>query len=101
MILSIVSWFESHMQPCPYKQQLGVDCPGCGMQRSILELLKGNIVDSFLAYPAMFPLIFLVIFLFLHLKFKFTNGANIIKYLFIFVVIIVVINFVVKLFIKH
>lgn len=101
MILGIVGWLEQHMLPCPYKQHLGVDCPGCGMQRSVIELFKGNIVDSFFAYPPLIPLIILVLFLFIHLKYKFTNGANIVKYLFIFVVIIVVINFIVKLIIKH
>ncbi len=100
-MLGIVQWLERNMLPCPYKQNFGIDCPGCGMQRSVIELLKGNVVDSFLAYPPLIPLIILLVYLLLHLKFKFSNGAIIVKYLFIFVVIIVVINFTVKLFIKH
>lgn len=101
MILGIVQWLERNMLPCPYKHYSGIDCPGCGMQRSVIELLKGNILDSIFAYPPLIPIIFLFLFLFAHLKYKFNNGANIIKYLFIFVVIIIVINFVIKLFIKH
>ncbi|WP_348425824.1 DUF2752 domain-containing protein, partial [Maribacter dokdonensis] len=29
------------MLPCFTKQLLGVDCPGCGLQRSLLFLSKG------------------------------------------------------------
>jgi hypothetical protein len=40
-----------------------MDCPGCGIQRSISLLLQGNIVDSFLMYPALIPIILLLGFL--------------------------------------
>lgn len=96
-MLLFVSWLEKNLIPCPYKHYLGIDCPGCGMQRSIIELLKGNFVESFQAYPALIPLMILLLFLGLHLKFKFTHGAQIVKYLFIFVVSIVVINYIFKL----
>ncbi|WP_158441672.1 DUF2752 domain-containing protein [Nonlabens dokdonensis] len=45
------------------KQLMGMDCPGCGIQRSISFLLQGNIVDSFLMYPGLFPAVFLFFFL--------------------------------------
>lgn len=98
---SVVHWLENHMLPCPYKYYLGVECPGCGMQRAGIELLKGNIAESFFAYPPLIPFIVLILFLMLHLLFKFKNGAVILKYLFIFVVTIVVINFILKLILKH
>lgn len=96
MLLSVL-WFEKHMIPCPYKHYLGIDCPGCGMQRSVIELLKGNFVESFQAYPPLIPLMILLLFLGLHLKFKFKRGAQIVKYLFIFVVAIISINYIFKL----
>ena len=40
-----------------------MDCPGCGIQRSISLLLQGKLVDSFLMYPALLPVIFLLGFL--------------------------------------
>jgi hypothetical protein len=51
------------MLPCMSKQLIGLDCPGCGIQRSISFLLEGNISDSFLIYPGLFPGIFLFFFL--------------------------------------
>lgn len=94
----IIHWLEAHMMACPYKAWLHVDCPGCGMQRSVIELLKGNFYESFLLYPALLPIVFTFLITFLHLVFKFKNGANWIKYSFIITVAIITINFVVKLF---
>ena len=54
---------DSWMLPCMSKQLIGMDCPGCGIQRSISFLLEGNISDSFLMYPGLFPVIFLFFFL--------------------------------------
>ncbi len=51
------------MLPCFTKQITGIDCPGCGIQRSIFLLLNGDLWDSFLMYPALLPIIFLVGFL--------------------------------------
>lgn len=94
----IIHWLETHMMACPYKAWLHIDCPGCGMQRSVIELLKGNFYESFLFYPALLPIFFTFLITFLHLVFKFKNGANWIKYTFIITVAIITINFVVKLF---
>jgi hypothetical protein len=55
---------DSWMLPCFTKQVIGMDCPGCGIQRSISLLLHGEVLDSFLMYPALFPVIFLLGFLF-------------------------------------
>ena len=85
------------MLSCPYKKYFGIDCFGCGMQRALIQLLKGNIVESFHLYPALIPMIFLFLFLVAHLIFKFKNGATWLKYQFIFVAALVVINFIAKL----
>ena len=86
---------------CVYKKYLGMDCPGCGMQRAIIELLKGHIAESFKAYPPLLPMIFMILFLLLHLKFKFKNGALYLKILFIFTSAIIVTNYIIKLIINH
>ncbi len=75
----------------------GVDCPGCGMQRAFIELLKGNFIESIQLYPALLPTIFTVLITILHLFFKFKNGAAIIKYSFIITVSIVVLSFLIKM----
>ncbi|NCO55144.1 MAG: hypothetical protein COZ21_08685 [Bacteroidetes bacterium CG_4_10_14_3_um_filter_31_20] len=92
-----VDWLESHTGSCFYKNIFGVECPGCGMQRSIIELLKGNFVESFLLYPALYPLIFTLILLFLHIIFRFKNGALILKISFIFTVLIMIISYIIKI----
>lgn len=97
MLVKIIEWLESHMQSCFYKKYFGVECPGCGMQRSFVELLKGNLYESFLMFPALIPTITLILFLILHLIFKFKNGANILKNLFIINTTIVVLSYIYKL----
>lgn len=54
---------DSWMLPCMSKQLLGMDCPGCGIQRSISHLVHGEFVDAFFMYPGIYPLIFLFVFL--------------------------------------
>lgn len=50
-ILTIISWLEQIELPCLFKKYFHVDCPGCGFQRSIIALLKGNFAESFLLFP--------------------------------------------------
>ena len=83
MIDKLVEWLESHLRPCAFREQTGVYCAGCGLQRSIIALLKGNIIESITLYPALIPILLMFIFLFLHLIFRFRSGAAILKYLFI------------------
>ena len=66
-------WLEKNSMPCFYKKYLGFECPGCGMQRSIIELLRGNFAESFKLYPALTTTIALIVLLILHLIFKFRN----------------------------
>lgn len=46
------------MLPCAYKSLFGIDCPLCGFQRSFIQLMKGNIGESFVLYP---PLVFVLL----------------------------------------
>ncbi len=94
----IINWIESHQQVCFYKKYFGIECPGCGMQRAFIELLKGNFVESLVLFPALIPTIFLILYLIVHLIFKFRNGANILIILFIINTTIVVLSYIYKLF---
>jgi len=93
----MVEWLESHMLPCFYKKYFGVDCPGCGMQRSLVALLKGDLLESLHLFPALLPLMAMVVLLGLHLVFRFRHGAAWLKYLFIGVSGIITVSYVVKL----
>jgi hypothetical protein len=94
--MSALDWLEQHLLTCPYKAMSGLDCPGCGMQRSFIALLRGNIAESFSLYPALIPFLLTLIFLVLHLKFRFKNGAMILMYSFIATVAVIVVSFIIK-----
>jgi len=97
MLFCITDWLERNTLPCFYKKYLGIECPGCGMQRALIELLKGNFINSIKVYPALLPIVFLLLYLILHLIFKFEKGALVLKISFIFTVSIIVINYILKL----
>lgn len=94
----MIGWLERHMLPCAYKSIFGIDCPGCGFQRSFIALLKGDWKDSFLLYPATVPILITAVFLLFNLAFRLNNGKLIRKYLFIGVGLIVFVSYGVKIF---
>ena len=94
---NLITWLEHHQTACVYKKHFGFICPGCGMQTSIIELLKGNLLESIKAYPALIPTLLLFIFLILHLIFKFKKGSKILLYLLIFYIILIFTNYFIKL----
>lgn len=98
--MSVIHWLEEHMQACPSKAFLGIECPGCGIQRAFIELLRGNVIESFKLYPALIPIIITFGILALHLAFKYRNGASYVKWSFIFSVSIIVISFTIKMIVK-
>lgn len=85
--------------PCYYKELSGIDCPGCGMQRSFIELLQGDFISSFKMYPALLPVLFTLGLTASHLFFNFKKGAAFIKYSFIVTISIVTISYISKLLI--
>ncbi|HEX8514779.1 MAG TPA: DUF2752 domain-containing protein [Bacteroidia bacterium] len=93
----LIHWLEAHLLSCPYKALTGFDCPGCGMQRSFIELLKGNLTGSFMLYPALLPVIFTLLFTGLHLAFRFKKGAEVIKYSFLTTTAIIVTGYILKM----
>ncbi len=94
--MGIISFLEEHMLSCQWKKA-GVECMGCGMQRAIIHLLKGEFVDAFYMYPAIYSLAIMLIFLALHLKFNFVKGHLVLKWLFIFNILIIIVNYIYKL----
>ena len=95
---SIFNWFEHHLLTCPFKSFSGIDCPGCGIQRSLLLLFQGDLAMSFKLYPATIPILILFIFSGIHLKFDFKNGAFFIKMFYIGITLIIVTNYIYKIY---
>ncbi|MGM0626313.1 MAG: DUF2752 domain-containing protein [Bacteroidota bacterium] len=93
----MIQWLEKHMGECAFKAHIGMDCPGCGMQRSFIELLKGNIFDSIQFYPGLLPMLFTLTFLIMHLIFNFRQGARILKFSFIFTIIVILTHYIIKI----
>jgi hypothetical protein len=95
---STLNWLEQHLLACPFKSFSGMDCPGCGIQRSLLLLFQGDLAMSFKLYPATIPILILFVFTGFHLKFDFKNGAFFVKLLYIGVTLIIVTHYVYKIY---
>lgn len=85
------------MLPCLNKKLFGLDCLGCGFQRSLLYVIKGDFIVAFNVYPAIYTLILLAIFLILNLKFKFKSGKKIIIIFTIINVLIIIASYFIKM----
>jgi hypothetical protein len=99
MLLKIINWFESHQGSCSFREHAGLDCPGCGLQRSILALLEGDLAGSIMLFPALLPLATMFVFLGIHLVFRFKHGAFILKVFYIMNISIIILSYIYKLII--
>ncbi len=87
----------SWMLPCISKQITGMDCPGCGIQRSISLLIQGQFSESFVMYPALFPIGILFSFLVLDFFMEIKSSEKI-KLVLMFVALgTVIISYVIKM----
>ncbi|MFV9482200.1 DUF2752 domain-containing protein [Christiangramia sp. ASW11-125] len=66
-----MSSIEEYMLPCLNKSVFGIDCTGCGAQRSVALLLQGNFEAAFYMYPAIYSIILLLLIVVFNLFFKF------------------------------
>ena len=48
--------------PCVFHRVTGLPCPGCGLTRSILALLRGHVAQSFALHPFGPPLLLALVF---------------------------------------
>jgi hypothetical protein len=89
LLFSFSSFLKVHLLACPVKHFFHIDCPGCGMQRSIIALLEGDLWNSLSFYPATIPIFVFLIYTAFHLIINFKHGATIIKWGYIFCSIII------------
>lgn len=99
-LLNIISWLEAHQLPCPFKELTNVDCPGCGIQRSFILLIKGHFSASFLMYPALIPILLLFVLLILQIAKKLRNGHAVLKYGYIFCAGVITVSYIYKIITK-
>ena len=88
---------EEYMLPCLNKKLFGIDCMGCGMQRSISLILHGEFTAAFHMYPAIYSLIVLFIYIGLNIFFKFKNSNKVITALAIITLATIIISYVIKI----
>lgn len=88
---------EKYLLTCPSKKFFYLDCPGCGLQRSLLALFHGDITASWQLYPPTPFLLLTITFLALHLAIGFRQGAYILKILFIITVAVMAVNYIYKI----
>ena len=88
---------EDYMLPCLSKKLLGIECFGCGFQRSLVFLFQGEFVAAFKMYPGIYPLFALGVFLILNFFFKIKNAEKIKITLVVLSIAFIVINYVLKL----
>lgn len=88
---------EEYMLPCMNKKYLGFECMGCGIQRSLALLIRGEFIEAFLMYPGIYPLIGLLGFIVIN-QFKSIKYANfIIPALAILTVGTIIISYIIKI----
>lgn len=97
-LLDFTNWLQNHLLACPFKKLTGIDCPGCGFQRSIVALIKGNISESIHLYPAAIPLLVTAFFVLIAVKFKADNRHIVKKTLYLVTASVITISYIVKMY---
>lgn len=93
---TLINLLETNILQCPGKKLIGLNCLGCGFQRSFILLLKGNLIDSFLMYPALIPIIIMFVYLIVHFFLNFKKGAKTLQYFYLLNTILIIANYIIK-----
>lgn len=61
---------NDYLLTCPIKSGFGVECPGCGFQRSFISLIQGDFATSWMHYPALIPFLLTIVCMIIAIKTK-------------------------------
>ncbi len=89
---------EEFLLPCINKQIFGLDCYGCGAQRAVVLLFNGEFTAAFQMFPAIYPLIFLLVFAMINMVVKFKFDYIIKISLILITAAVILINYAIKMF---
>lgn len=84
---------EDYMLPCPSKKFFGIECFGCGSQRALALILKGDFIGAFLMFPAIYPLLMFLLCSILHFIDRKRNYGKAIIFFAIISVLIMIISY--------
>lgn len=87
---------NDYMIPCMNKSLFGVECLGCGMQRAVVLILKGEFKEAFYMFPAVYTTIILLVSIGLHFIDKTRNYHAIMRWMAIVNTFIMVISYIYK-----
>jgi hypothetical protein len=93
---SLINWFEAHSLPCLSKAMFHAECPGCGLQRSAIALLRGQIGQSLQLYPALLPMLLFFAFLLADRRYRFRHSKKITQFGLALLFIIIFVSFIIK-----
>ena len=96
--MDITNWLQNHLLACPFKKLTGIDCPGCGFQRSMLAMIKGDISESIHLYPATIPLLITALFVLFAGKLKIDKRHIAQKTLYMITGSIIMISYIFKMY---
>ncbi len=88
---------EDYMLPCLNKKLFGIECMGCGLQRSISLLIQGEFIAAFKMYPAIYSLILLLMVIIFNSVKPFKLSNKIITILGVITVSIIIGNYALKI----
>ena len=87
---------DDFMLPCMNKSIFGFDCLGCGTQRALLLILKGEFVEAFYMFPAIYTTILFIFILAFNFIDKSRNYHKIIIGLALTNAVIMVVSYIYK-----
>ncbi|SHJ86600.1 Protein of unknown function [Arenibacter nanhaiticus] len=88
---------DSYMLPCINKKYLGIECPGCGIQRAVSLLLEGDFLAAFHMYPAIYTILILLGFVGINLFISIKNSLKIKIFLLYLNAAIIFISYIIKM----
>ena len=93
----MIKGLEDYMLECTSKKIFGVECIGCGIQRATALLFKGEFVAAFKMYPAIYPLLLLLLIVLFNFFIKFKYAFQIKVGLLFITVAIMIISYLIKM----
>lgn len=96
MLSGMIDWLEQHLFTCFFKAHFGIDCPGCGLQRAFISLLRGHLSESLHYHAALIPFLLTIVLLVAQLILKRDHGGKYVMWSFIFTCTVTMVQFIVK-----
>ncbi|MEW4922704.1 DUF2752 domain-containing protein [Algibacter sp. 2305UL17-15] len=93
-----MSELEQYMLPCLNKKFFGIDCMGCGLQRSFSLLINGEFAEAFKMYPAIYTLVLMFLIIGINAFKPLKYGYKTILSLALLNAVIIITSFILKTF---